>query len=562
MKILTLCLLLLLPNLLNANLSVGHITSLKGSADIKRENTSLKAVLGNELLKHDSIYTHANSKVQIIFNDETIMSIGKNSQFSIDEYLEDDKDPKASFSLFKGAMRAVTGKIGKINPKKFKVKTKTATIGIRGTNFIVVILPNGITSIFCTSGGLGISNDAGSTTNVNKGFYTQVDSEGKMSKPLAFDSKMLNSVLKNALSVTEKSTSDGTPKRLEDLTEEGNDVNNADPIELFVATDDLTSSNTQTQSDANQDAVMSEVPATIIEDIAGSDPTLITGFSTGIILQGLDFSSFDGADNPTGGTLSLTFNPASFALDAGATMSINSGQTIGSPHDYPIGMQITNISSPYNFEGTFDNFNIIDSTQNYTLDTSRNSLNYFKTVSDLDLNDEISWGEWAIPIIETTNQDKYLHTGHFVMGSVTPASVINAFTSSNIVYTGSLIGRANTVGVEGPPYTTTSFTGSVTSQVDFAADTIDSSLTFKIGADNYAYKINNSITGSTFTKTSDTLNVNGSVIIPSSSNSQGAFFGSDGKTLGADFGLSHAIDPGVTDRKITGAYQAKTVSNP
>jgi len=94
MKILTLCLLLLLPNLLNANLSVGHITSLKGSADIKRENTSLKAVLGNELLKHDSIYTHANSKVQIIFNDETIMSIGKNSQFSIDEYLEDDKDRK------------------------------------------------------------------------------------------------------------------------------------------------------------------------------------------------------------------------------------------------------------------------------------------------------------------------------------------------------------------------------------------------------------------------------------------------------------------------------------
>ena len=76
----------LLSSLAIAN-NVGTITALKGDAFIIRDSKKIVATLGSKLNEKDIIKTKGRGKVQVIFIDETIITIGKNSDFSINEYL-------------------------------------------------------------------------------------------------------------------------------------------------------------------------------------------------------------------------------------------------------------------------------------------------------------------------------------------------------------------------------------------------------------------------------------------------------------------------------------------
>jgi len=116
---------------------VAEITALKGGADVVRNNQTLPASLHMKLEKTDVIKTKQNTKLQLVFKDDTIITIGKNSEVKIEDYLFDNENSKAKFRLKYGIMKTLTGKIGKFAPKRFKVMTKNASIGIRGTYFVV-----------------------------------------------------------------------------------------------------------------------------------------------------------------------------------------------------------------------------------------------------------------------------------------------------------------------------------------------------------------------------------------------------------------------------------------
>jgi len=161
---------------------VATITASKGDVKILRESLSLKAPVGTKLLNKDRILTGADSKVQIIFTDETIISIGKNSNFSIEEYLFDEtQEPVARFGMIGGAMRTITGKIGKIAPQKFTVNTKTTTIGIRGTNFTVVVNELGSLEAYCTYGEISVSIN-GKAFSVKQGYFITIDNNNNVIK--------------------------------------------------------------------------------------------------------------------------------------------------------------------------------------------------------------------------------------------------------------------------------------------------------------------------------------------------------------------------------------------
>lgn len=171
---------------------VGKITSIKGSAVIDRNGASLVGSLGAKLKQKDIISTKEKSKVQVIFNDKTIINIGKNSKFSISDYLfEDNKTPIARFSLLKGAIRTVTGKIGKIAPNRFTIKTKTATIGIRGTIFSILMQEDGSSEVFCTFGAISVEGK-NSLTIVPKDFYVTISSTGEVSNLKELGNTKLN----------------------------------------------------------------------------------------------------------------------------------------------------------------------------------------------------------------------------------------------------------------------------------------------------------------------------------------------------------------------------------
>ncbi|MEF3192350.1 MAG: FecR domain-containing protein [Campylobacterales bacterium] len=147
----------LLPLVIALTLSlwggVGKIAALSGLVAVERSGKTLKPSSGFKIEQQDTIITQPGARAQIVFSDKTTITIGPDSEFSVKEYLYDEqKAPKASFSIAKGAFKAITGQIAKKSPESFSLQTRTATIGIRGTRFLGIIPPKGPETIACTQG--------------------------------------------------------------------------------------------------------------------------------------------------------------------------------------------------------------------------------------------------------------------------------------------------------------------------------------------------------------------------------------------------------------------------
>ena len=179
----TLILILLLSTSLFAN--IGKIVALKGELTIVRDNTELIGTLGSQIEKADEILTKDNAKAQLLFNDNTVITIGKNSVFKVKEYLFDDtnKEYKTNFELLKGSFRTITGKIGKIAPSKFKLNSKTSSIGIRGTQILSRMAVSG-DKIACIEGEIMITHLlTGQTIVIKAGEFVDLGVDTKTLKP-------------------------------------------------------------------------------------------------------------------------------------------------------------------------------------------------------------------------------------------------------------------------------------------------------------------------------------------------------------------------------------------
>jgi len=164
--------LLLLMTITLSFASIGKITAINGSAYAVRGGSTVPLGLGSDIEKKDKIKTMDNTKLQIVFNDHTVISLGQKTEFKIDDYVFSKSKVKANFSVTKGIFKSITGKIGKIDHSKFKLKTKNATIGVRGTTFIGVV-DDYKETIACTSGEIVVENDFG-VVAVKRGEMTTV----------------------------------------------------------------------------------------------------------------------------------------------------------------------------------------------------------------------------------------------------------------------------------------------------------------------------------------------------------------------------------------------------
>lgn len=115
---------------------VGSIDSLEGSAKATGTNGIVRELVhGTGIYLNDQVATASDSRLVISLLDGTQVSMGEASEMTIDEYVIDSEKAtgnRGSIKLVKGFFRMVTGKITKLNPEEFRVRTKVATIGIRG----------------------------------------------------------------------------------------------------------------------------------------------------------------------------------------------------------------------------------------------------------------------------------------------------------------------------------------------------------------------------------------------------------------------------------------------
>lgn len=126
-------------------------------------------VKDNPVFSGDTLYTAQDGRAQLRFTDEALVSLMPNSTFSVDTYSQPNaKDGGAvNMNLVKGGLRTITGSIGKTNHENYELNTPVATLGIRGTEYVVV-LDEDVLRLKVDEGVVSLHNPHGQL-NVNAG---------------------------------------------------------------------------------------------------------------------------------------------------------------------------------------------------------------------------------------------------------------------------------------------------------------------------------------------------------------------------------------------------------
>jgi hypothetical protein len=118
----------------------GNIGYMNGALIAQRADGTIKVMVPKaEVFEGDVLVTAKGSYAQVVMNDGIRMTLRPDSNLKIETYQFKQESPQtdnAVFRLLKGGFRTVTGLIGKRgNPDAYQLRAKSATIGIRGTDF-------------------------------------------------------------------------------------------------------------------------------------------------------------------------------------------------------------------------------------------------------------------------------------------------------------------------------------------------------------------------------------------------------------------------------------------
>tara|TARA_B100001029_G_scaffold130276_1_gene109218 strand:+ start:1379 stop:1957 length:579 start_codon:yes stop_codon:yes gene_type:complete len=138
-KIFLLIFLLINANAVNASTSefIGVIGAAIG--EIKNQNNE-KLENGSKIFYGDTIISDSQSNAQILFLDQTVLTLGSDTELTIDEFIYDPESHEGSFvsNVKSGTVKFITGQISNKNPDNLEVKFPSGTLGARGTEFVVL----------------------------------------------------------------------------------------------------------------------------------------------------------------------------------------------------------------------------------------------------------------------------------------------------------------------------------------------------------------------------------------------------------------------------------------
>lgn len=181
---------LIIPSIAEAN--IGSVASLTGEhAQLERAKSRSALTRSSGIRSDDLIIVGSNTNAELRFIDNTNVKITANSRLLIDDFVYDPKNAdagKLGLKVALGSVRYASGQIAKNNPQQVNIKTPTATIAVRGTDFsmtvdeagrsMVVLLPSCTTEDAlkkfeivgnCVTGSIEVMTAIGSVT-LNQAF--------------------------------------------------------------------------------------------------------------------------------------------------------------------------------------------------------------------------------------------------------------------------------------------------------------------------------------------------------------------------------------------------------
>ena len=120
---------------------IGYIKTISDETSIVENGKSVKAGLGSPIRIGNLIKTSEDGSAGLTLKDNTILSIGPNTEFKIDKYQFQPQNDQLELnaSIIKGTLHYISGVIAKLKPDAVAVTTPTGVIAVRGTRFLVKI---------------------------------------------------------------------------------------------------------------------------------------------------------------------------------------------------------------------------------------------------------------------------------------------------------------------------------------------------------------------------------------------------------------------------------------
>lgn len=118
---------------------IGRIKVVRGQVAIVRDGAALPAAVGTRLQIADVVTTGADGSVGITMNDDSLLSAGPNSRVALERFSHDPATNQGRFgvALDRGSLAVISGRIAKQAPDAMTVRTPSAILGVRGTEFAV-----------------------------------------------------------------------------------------------------------------------------------------------------------------------------------------------------------------------------------------------------------------------------------------------------------------------------------------------------------------------------------------------------------------------------------------
>jgi len=163
---------LLLSSPINSWAAVGRVTEQTGPTEIIRDKKSISSKVNISVEMNDAVST-AKARAELTFEDATKVKLTEHSKMIIDDFVYDPKkgSGKLAINMALGTARYASGQIAKNNPQQVAIKTPTATIAVRGTDFsmtvdelgrsLVMLLPSCDPRGGCVTGVIEVSSLAG-----------------------------------------------------------------------------------------------------------------------------------------------------------------------------------------------------------------------------------------------------------------------------------------------------------------------------------------------------------------------------------------------------------------
>lgn len=124
--------------------STALLVASRGEVFAENEADRRALARGDSVEEEERIITGDKSFAVLQFIDGAKVTVRPNSVLDIKEYVYNGGDENAAtLSLVQGGLRVITGAMAKAEPESFKVETPVALMGVRGTEFAIVLCDDG-----------------------------------------------------------------------------------------------------------------------------------------------------------------------------------------------------------------------------------------------------------------------------------------------------------------------------------------------------------------------------------------------------------------------------------